>query len=431
MRINSWIFLFFLLTHHNVNSIDFEQLKTEKGISFWFVKDNSLPLISMSFSFKGGSLLDPSGKEGSTNLMVSLLDEGTENFKGNELKLSLKENGAKISLSTEKEKIEGSFQVVSSQVQEGFWLLYESINKPLFNSEDIKKIKKQIQASFKIDKSVVSTQASEKFNENFFKNSLFSRNIKGDNESLKKISRNDIFKIHKENFTKNNLIIGLAGDIDSENAKKYIDYVFGELPSSKVERETPPFKNLKKGKKFLEMETPQSTIVFGQRGLGRKNKDYFAARVLNYVLGGGGFQSRLYKEVREKNGLVYSIYSYLMPYESDGVIIGGFQTRNKTVDETILKVKEEWKKMQDQGITEDELGEAKTYYKGSFSRNFTSTISIATLLKVVQYYDLGKNYFVNRSEIIDNLKLKEINSLASSLFDEKNLFFMIVGKRNM
>ena len=179
------------------------------------------------------------------------------------------------------------------------------------------------------------------------------------------------------------------------------------------------------------METPQATIVFGQRGFGRKNKDYFAARVLNYVLGGGGFQSRLYKEVREKNGLVYSIYSYLMPYESDGVIIGGFQTRNKNVDETILKVKQEWKKMKNQGISANELKEAKTYYKGSFSRNFTSTISIATLLKVVQYYDLGKDYFANRSGIIDNLKLKEINSLASRIFDEKNLFFMIVGKRNM
>jgi zinc protease len=385
----------------------------------------------MSFSFKGGALLDPSGKEGATNLMVSLLDEGTENFKENKLKLSLKENGTKISLSAEKEKIEGTFQVVSSQIQEGFWLLYESINKPLFNSEDITKIKKQIQASIKIDKSVVSTQASNKFNESFFKNSLFSRNLKGTSKSLKKISRNDILKIHKESFTKNNLTIGVAGDIDSENAKKYIDYVFGELPSSKAKRKTPPFKNLEKGKEFIEMETPQSTIVFGQRGFGRKNKDYFAARVLNYVLGGGGFQSRLYKEVREKNGLVYSIYSYLMPYESDGVIIGGFQTRNKNVNETILKVKQEWKKMKNQGISSNELKEAKTYYKGSFSRNFTSTISIATLLKVVQYYDLGKDYFANRSEIIDNLNLKEINSLASRLFDEKNLFFMIVGKRNM
>jgi zinc protease len=385
----------------------------------------------MSFSFKGGALLDPSGKEGATNLMISLLDEGTENFKENKLKLSLKENGTKISLSAEKEKIEGTFQVVSSQIQEGFWLLYESINKPLFNSEDITKIKKQIQASIKIDKSVVSTQASNKFNESFFKNSLFSRNLKGTSKSLKKISRNDILKIHKESFTKNNLTIGVAGDIDSENAKKYIDYVFGELPSSKAKRKTPPFKNLEKGKEFIEMETPQSTIVFGQRGFGRKNKDYFAARVLNYVLGGGGFQSRLYKEVREKNGLVYSIYSYLMPYESDGVIIGGFQTRNKNVNETILKVKQEWIKMKNQGISSNELKEAKTYYKGSFSRNFTSTISIATLLKVVQYYDLGKDYFANRSEIIDNLNLKEINSLASRLFDEKNLFFMIVGKRNM
>jgi zinc protease len=385
----------------------------------------------MSFSFKGGALLDPSGKEGATNLMISLLDEGTENFKENKLKLSLKENGTKISLSAEKEKIEGTFQVVSSQIQEGFWLLYESINKPLFNSEDITKIKKQIQASIKIDKSVVSTQASKKFNESFFKNSLFSRNLKGTSKSLKKISRNDILKIHKESFTKNNLTIGVAGDIDSENAKKYIDYVFGELPSSKAKRKTPPFKNLEKGKEFIEMETPQSTIVFGQRGFGRKNKDYFAARVLNYVLGGGGFQSRLYKEVREKNGLVYSIYSYLMPYESDGVIIGGFQTRNKNVNETILKVKQEWIKMKNQGISSNELKEAKTYYKGSFSRNFTSTISIATLLKVVQYYDLGKDYFANRSEIIDNLNLKEINSLASRLFDEKNLFFMIVGKRNM
>ena len=100
-----------------------------------------MPLVSLSFSFRGGSILDPEEKEGSTNLMVSLLDEGTENFSGNNFKLSLKENGTKISFLTEKDKIEGTFQVVSSQTQEGFWLLYESLNKPLFNSEEIGKVK--------------------------------------------------------------------------------------------------------------------------------------------------------------------------------------------------------------------------------------------------------------------------------------------------
>ena len=98
-------------------------------------------------------------------------------------------------------------------------------------------------------------------------------------------------------------------------------------------------KSLKSGLEVVDMETPQSTVVFGQRGLGRKDPDYFKARIVNYVLGGGGFQSRLYKEIREKNGLVYSIYSYLMPYEKDGLIVGGFQTRNKTVGETIDKLR--------------------------------------------------------------------------------------------
>ena len=190
------------------------------------MQDSSLPLISMSFSFRGGAFLDPAGKEGSTNLMVSLLDEGTENFNGNKYKLSLKENGTKISFSADKDKIEGTFQVVSTQIQEGFWLLFESINNPLFNSEEIEKVKKQVQASIKIDKSDVQSQASDRFNQNFFQNSKLSRNVKGNLESLKKITRKDIFKMHKINFTRDNLVIGLAGDIDAEAASKYIDYVF-------------------------------------------------------------------------------------------------------------------------------------------------------------------------------------------------------------
>ena len=282
--------------------------------------------------------------------MVSLLDEGTENFSGNNFKLSLKENGTKISFSTEKDKIEGTFQVVSSQIQEGFWLLYESLNKPLFNSEEIGKVKKQIFASLKIDKSDIQTQASDRFNKNFFKNSKFSRNVKGSLSSVKNISRKDILKMHKINFTRDNLVIGLAGDIDLTQAKKYIDYVFGDLPKLKEKRKIAKFETLAKGENFFEMESPQSTVIFGQRGVSRKENDYFSVRILNYILGGGGFQSRLYKDVREESGLVYSIYSYLIPFENDGLIIGGFQTRNETVNKTISKVKEQWDRIKNDGI---------------------------------------------------------------------------------
>ncbi len=429
MRAIFFLFLTFIIfLNKNSFAIQFESLKTKNGIKFWLIEDESLPLVSMSFSFKGGSILDPIGKDGVTNLMTSLLDEGTQNFTASEYRLFKRENGIKISFSTSKERIEGTFQVVKPRLQEGFYLLFESINKARFPINEIKKVKSQVKASIKIDNSNISTIASNKFNEFFFKDKLIGRNTKGTLKTLSTISRDNIESIYKSSFIKDRLVIGISGDIDPSLAKKYVDYVFGDLPSEKFENPISRLDELTKGRKIIEMKTPQTTVVFGQKGLGRKDEDYFAARVINYVLGGGGFQSRLYKEIREANGLVYSIYSYLMPYEYAGVIVGGFQTRNENVGTTIEKVKSEWKRIKTNGITKTELQNAKTYYKGSFSRNFTSTMSIASLLMIVQYYDLGEDYFRKRDLIIDDLKLNEINNLAKKLFDSESLFFMIVGE---
>ena len=168
-------------------------------------------------------------------------------------------------------------------------------------------------------------------------------------------------------------------------------------------------------------------MLFGHKGLKRNHKDFFSARIINYVLGGGGFQSRMYKNVREKKGLVYSIYSYLVPYKNNDILLGGFQTRNKSVYEAISLVKEEWDKINKFGITKKEFEEAKTYYKGSFTRNFTSTSSISSLLKTVQVYNLDLEYFKNRNKIIDNLTLKEVNKVAKTLFKKNDLYYTIVG----
>ena len=428
MRFIFFLFLTTFFLSKNSDAIQFESLETKKGIKFWLIEDKALPLVSISFSFKGGSILDPVGKSGVTSLMTSLLDEGTENFTASEYRLFKRENGIKISFSTSKERIEGTFQVVKPRLQEGFYLLHESINKAKFPINEIKKVKSQVEASIKIDNSNISTIASNKFNKFFFKDKLIGRNTKGSLETLGNISRDDIQSIYRSSFIKNRLVIGISGDIEPNLAKKYVDYVFGDLPSKKFINPISMLEDLNKGMKIMEMKTPQTTVVFGQKGLGRKDKEYFAARVINYVLGGGGFQSRLYKEIREANGLVYSIYSYLLPYEYAGVIVGGFQTRNQNVGKTIEKVKTEWNRIKTEGITKIELQNAKTYYKGSFSRNFTSTLSIASLLMIVQYYDLGEDYFDKRDLIIDNLKLNELNNLAKNLFDSETLFFMIVGE---
>ena len=210
--------------------------------------------------------------------------------------------------------------------------------------------------------------------------------------------------------------------------KKYIELVFGKLKDNQQNYSIKQFKALSVGQKMFEMKTPQSSVLFGHPGLERNNENFFALRIANYILGGGGFQSRLYKNIREKKGLVYSIYSYLLSYENDGVIVGGFQTRNKSVFETIENVKSEWKKLYKRGITKSELDNAKAYFNGSFTRNFTSTLSIARLLQVVQYYELGADYFIKREKIINSLNLEKVNGIISEYFSNEKLFFMIVGE---
>ena len=163
-------FFFFFFTSKNSDAIQFESLETNNGIKFWLIEDKTLPLVSLSFSFKGGSILDPINQDGVTNLMTSLLDEGTQNFTASEYRLFKRENGIKISFSTSKERIEGTFQVVKPRLQEGFYLLNESINKAKFPIKEIKKVKSQIEASIKIDNSDISTIASNKFNKFFFQN---------------------------------------------------------------------------------------------------------------------------------------------------------------------------------------------------------------------------------------------------------------------
>ena len=300
--------------------------------------------------------------------------------------------------------------------------------KPRFDKNEIEKIRNQLIASYKINNSNISDTASIEFYNNFFKGHKFSRNDEGNLDSLRKVNFDELNFFFKSFVTRKNLILSISGDINQDDAIKLIDDSFGLLPeSSENIKEIPKKDTFESGIKFVEKKTPQSAVVFGQRGLPRKSEDFFAARICNYVMGGGGFQSRLYKNIRERRGLTYSIYSYFISHRNNDILLGGFQTKNESVNETIKLVKSEWKKMSINGISQEELNEAKTYYKGSFTRNYASTSTISSLLNAVQLYGLSIDYFEKRNKIIDNLTLEKVNRVAREIFQSENLFFLVVG----
>tara|TARA_B100000989_G_scaffold100551_1_gene73459 strand:+ start:1860 stop:3101 length:1242 start_codon:yes stop_codon:yes gene_type:complete len=409
-------------------ALEVEEIVSEKNIKAWIVEDNSVPIISMSVTFKGGAYFDPLGKDGTATFVAALLDEGAGNFSSKKFKDEMNELGMKLNFRSSKDEFSISFQTISENKKKSFKLLRSALIEPRFDSEEIEKIRNQIISSIKIKESNIQSFSTQQFEKSFYLDHKFSRNVEGSLKSIKNIEKIDLEEYKKKNFTKSNLIIGISGDVSKSEMKEQLDLTFGDLPEGDQKNfYIKEIKRLRTGEMKIKKKSPQTSVIFGHSGLDRNDKKYFAARIANYVLGGGGFQSKLYKKIREENGLVYSIYSYLLPNAGGGIILGGFQTKNENVDTTLNLLKKEWSKIREKGITQEELDNAKSYFIGSFSRSFSSTKSIATLLNTVQTYKLGIDYFSKRSKIIQDLNLLFVNDVCKNFFKPNELFFTIVG----
>jgi zinc protease len=172
---------------------------------------------------------------------------------------------------------------------------------------------------------------------------------------------------------------------------------------------------------------PQSIVIFGHNGIKRDDPDYYAAYVLNHVLGGGGFSSRLTEEIREKRGLVYSVYSYLNPMDHGGLIMGGLGTQNARVAESLKIVRSEWRRISEHGVAPDELKSAKTYLNGSFPLRLDSSSRIARMLVAIQAHELGIDYLKRRPELINGVTGDDVRRVARRLFDAQKLTVVVVG----
>ena len=208
-----------------------------------------------------------------------------------------------------------------------------------------------------------------------------------------------------------------------------LDKAFGGLPPKQKPRPVRPTAPKLQGGIVVErFDTPQSVAVFGQPGLPRRHPDYYAAYILNHIMGGGGFTSRLYREIREKRGLAYSVYSYLWPLRRSALLLGAVATQNARVAESVGIVRAEWARMAGEGPTAEELAAAKKYLTGSYPLRFSSSSRIADMLVGVQFEGLGRDYFARRNGHIARVSLADVRRVAKSLLKPDRLTFFVVGK---
>jgi zinc protease len=411
------------------HAVTVQQVTSPGGIVAWLVEDHSIPLTSIEFSFRGGAALDPEGKAGLANLVASVLDEGAGDLDSQAFQGQLYELSVSLSFSAGLDTFRGSLKTLNRHRGKAIDLLRLAVTQPRFDAEPVERIRRQITTSILRRASDPDRLASRILWRTVFADHPYGRPTRGTEKSVAAITVDDIRAFVARRLAKNTLIVGVVGDISAEELAPMLDKAFGDLPDTASAPRLEKAQPAEKGQTFIiEKDVPQSVITFSQPGLARDDPEYYTAYVMNYILGGGGFASRLYEEVREKRGLAYSVYSYMNPLDAGALIAGGLSTVNARAGESLAVVLAEWRRMRDDGVSQQELDDATRYLTGSWPLSFDNTGQMARMLVGMQYNDLGIDYLDRRNDYITAVEREDVKRVARRLLDSTKLTIVVVGR---
>jgi zinc protease len=410
-------------------AVEIQEVTSPGGVNAWLVEEPSIPFTALEIRIRGGANLDREGKRGSVNLMMALIEEGAGNRDARAFQEAREDLAASFGFDAYDDSVSISATMLSENRDEAVALLREALVEPRFDADAVERVRGQVLSIIASDAQDPSTIASDAFYAAAYPDHPYGTSLNGTAESVGALTREDLVQAHADTFVKSRVYVGAVGDITAEELGPLLDELLGELPE---EGPALPahvdFPGEPGGVTVIDYPTPQSVALFGQRGLTRDDPDYFAAYILNHILGGGGFESRLMSEIRERRGLTYGIGTYLVPRDYSELWLGSVASANGTVAEAIAAVREEWARIAAEGVTPEELAAAKTYLTGEYPLRFDGNGEIAGILVGMQMIDLPPDYVVNRNAYVEAVTIDDIRRVAAELLDADALRFTVVGQ---
>ncbi|PCH75222.1 MAG: peptidase M16 [Rhodobacteraceae bacterium] len=408
--------------------VKIKQVTSPGGITAWLVMDQSIPFTALELRFRGGTSLDAPGKRGAIHLMTGLLEEGAGDLKARPYARELEALAASFGYDSSSDSVSVSARFLSENRDQALALLRDTLLAPRFDQEAIDRVRAQVISSLKSAEKDPDEIAAATYRRLAFGDHPYGSSGSGTISSVTALTRDDMIAAHKAVFARDRLYVGAVGDITEQELGTLLDNLLLDLPETGAPFPGPAEYNLSGGVTVVDFDTPQSVAVFSQRGIERDDDDFFAAYVLNQVLGGGSFESRLMTEVREKRGLTYGVYSYLSPRDLVATYRGGVSSANDRIAEAIKVIGEEWAKMAENGMTQKELDDAKTYLTGAYPLRFDGNARIAGILVGMQMQDLPIDYITTRNAKVEAVTLDDVNRVAAELLDPEGLRFVVVGR---
>lgn len=409
-------------------AVDIREVTTPGGIDAWLVEDHSIPFVALELRFRGGAALDAPGKRGATNLMVALLEEGAGDMDARAFTRATETLAASFSYDLSDDTISVSARFLTENRDQAVGLLRESLVAPRFDPTAIDRVRAQVVSLIRSSRKDPRDMAGNAFGALVYGDHPYGRPVEGTPESVEGLTRDDLVAAHRAALARDRVYVSAVGDITEEQLAVLLDDLLGDLPATGAALPGPADLNLPGGVQVVEFETPQSVALFAQPGIDRDHPDFFAAYLLNHVLGGGGFESRLMTEVREKRGLTYGVYSYLADKDGAQLWMGSVASANARIAETLEVIRAEWMRIRENGVTQEELDNAKTYLTGAYPLRFDGNRPIANIAVAMQMDGLPTDYIANRNDMVNAVTLDDVNRVARNLLDPGMLTFVVVGQ---
>lgn len=408
--------------------IAIQEVTSPGGITAWLVEDHGIPFTALELRFKGGTSLDRPDKRGAVNLMTALIEEGAGDLDSQGFATARDDLAARFGFDSDLDGVSVSSQFLSENRDAAIALLRDALTKTRFDQDAVDRVREQVLSNLRSDVKDPDTIARLLEQKRAFGDHPYATDGSGTIDSVTALTRDDIVNAFHDAIARDRITVAAAGDITPADLGLLLDALLGDLPATGAPQPGPVDLTLAGGITVQDFPGPQSSVLFGQGGLAFTDPDYYAATILNEIVGGGRFSARLMAEVREKRGLTYGIGTSLANFDHAQILRGNFQAGNEKVAEAISVIRAQWASLAKDGVTQAELDDAKTFITGSYPLRFDGNGRIASILVGMQDLGLTSDYPKTRNARIEAVTLADLNRVAARLIKPDQLHFTVVGQ---
>jgi zinc protease len=401
------------------------------GLSLIVSERNQLPTIHLQVMIRAGSIQDPPQKPGLANLTAELLTQGTTQREATQISREIESVGGSLSASCQPDYAVLTLSILKKDLPLGLSILADILLNPLFAPPEIDRKVSEMKARLKRMEEEPRQVAQLTFSKILFGNHPYALPTEGSPTALSAITREDIAGFFKNYYRPDHISIVVVGQISLEEGVRLLEPLFSQWKAAPVLRPVLPQPPNLTGSVIEKIDRPitQANIIWGHLGISRSNPDFYALQVMNYILGGGGFVSRLVDNIRDNLGLTYGIYSHFDAREYPGSFQIAVETKNQNTNQALSEILKELKKLIEKGVSQSELSEAKAYLTGSFPLRMDTNAKMVRLLSAMEMYGLGLDFPEKYVKLINQVTTEDIFRVARTYLNPDKFLLVVVGNQ--